>query len=76
VHVELAPRRGEAVGVSGGRRGAKGVAGEVEPGHGSRVVDVEVVDVNCNNKNDPDLVRQYTTEHTREWQGRGQGNGG
>jgi hypothetical protein len=43
VHVELASRRREAVGHSCGRRGAEGVAGEVEPGRGGRVVHVEIV---------------------------------
>jgi hypothetical protein len=43
VHVELASRRREAVGHSCGRRGAEGVAGEVEPGHGGRIEHVEIV---------------------------------
>ncbi len=41
--IKQAPRRREAVAVSGDRRGAKGVAGEVEPSLGSRVVDVKVI---------------------------------
>ena len=43
VHVEQAPRRREAVSESGSWRGAEVVAGEVEPGHGSGVVDVDLV---------------------------------
>ena len=63
VHVELAPHRCEAVAVSGGRRGAKGVAGEVEPGHGSRVVDVEVVSDTCHDKYDSIMIpAQEVTE--------------
>ena len=49
VHVELAPLRCKAMTGSGGRRGAKGVAGEVEPGHGGGVVDVEFVIGDCHN---------------------------
>jgi hypothetical protein len=45
VHVELAPRRREAVTVSGKRRGAAEGGGEVCPGPGGRIVHVEVVDV-------------------------------
>ncbi len=47
MHVELAPSRCEAVPVSGRWRGAKGVAGEVEPGHGGRIVHVEIVTGGC-----------------------------
>jgi hypothetical protein len=44
MHVELSPRRCEAVPVSGSRRGAEGVVGEVEPGHGGRTVYAEIVE--------------------------------
>ena len=43
MHVEQASRRREAVAISSGRRGAKGVVQEVKPDHGSRFVDVEVI---------------------------------
>jgi hypothetical protein len=43
MHVQFAPRRCEAVPVSGSRRGAEGVAREVEPGHCGRIVHVEIV---------------------------------
>ncbi len=46
MHVELAPRRCEAVLGSGRWRGAEGVAGEVEPGHSARAVHVESI-VDC-----------------------------
>ncbi len=50
VHKELAPRRREAVGGSGSRRGTKSVAGEVEPGHGRRIVGMEVVQCVCRDR--------------------------
>jgi hypothetical protein len=36
--------------VSGSRRGAKGVAGDVEPGHRSRIIDVEIVPDTCHDR--------------------------
>ena len=47
VHVELAPRRCEAVTVSRGRRGAGRRIGKVGPGHDEGVVDVQVTEVLC-----------------------------
>ena len=43
MHVELALRRCEAVHKSGCRWYAEDVAREVEPGHGDRIVHVEIV---------------------------------
>ena len=43
VHVEPAPRRREAVTVSGGRWGAGRVEGEVRPGHRSGIEHVQVI---------------------------------
>ena len=47
VNVEQAPRRREAVIRSWGRRGAGCGGGEVGPGHGGGVVDVQVAEVAC-----------------------------
>jgi hypothetical protein len=47
VHVELAPRRGEAVTESGRGRGAVAGSGEVCPGPGGGIVHVQVVEVAC-----------------------------
>ena len=47
MHVELPPRRREAVAVPRGRRGARRSGGQVCPGHGGGIVGVEVVDVLC-----------------------------
>ena len=47
VHVELAPRRREAVTISGRGRGAAEGGGEVCPGPGGRIVHVEVVEFAC-----------------------------
>ena len=43
MHVEPAPRRREAVAISGGRRGARRGRGEAGPGRGGGVVDEEVL---------------------------------
>jgi hypothetical protein len=45
VHVELAPRRREAVTLSGRRGRAGRCGGQVRPGHGGGVVDVQVMEV-------------------------------
>ena len=45
VHVEQAPRRREAVAGSGERWGAGRGGGEVGPGHGGGVVDVQVAEI-------------------------------
>jgi hypothetical protein len=45
VYVKLVPRRCEAVSTTCSRRGAEGVADEVEPGHGGGIVHVEIVEV-------------------------------
>ena len=47
VHVELAPRRREAMKTPGRGRGAAEGGGEVCPGPGGRIVHVEVVEVGC-----------------------------
>jgi hypothetical protein len=47
VHIELAPCRREAMPISGRRQGPKGEAEEVEPGHGGRNVDMEIVHTAC-----------------------------
>ena len=45
MHVEQAPRRREAVAGSGERWGAGRGGGEVGPGHGGGVVDVQVAEI-------------------------------
>ena len=45
VDVELAPRRCEPVAISRGRGSAGCCGGEVRPGHGGGVVDVQVLEV-------------------------------
>ena len=56
VHVELAPRRREAMTSSRGRRGAGRGGREVRPGHGDGVVDVQVAQEGfCN----PGQYRNY-----------------
>ena len=47
INVELAPRRREAVTVSGGWRSAGQRDGQVRPGHGDGVVDVQVAEKHC-----------------------------
>ena len=47
VHVELAPRRREAVARSGDRPRSRQRSGEIHPGHGHRVVDVQVGEEAC-----------------------------
>ena len=47
MHVELAPRRREAVTIPGRGRGAAEGGGEVCPGPGGRIVHVQVVEVAC-----------------------------
>ena len=46
-HVELPPRRGESVLVSLRRQFARSQVGEVCPGPGGRVVDMQVLEVIC-----------------------------
>ena len=47
VHVELAPRRSEAMQVSGWRWCARRGVGKVCPGHGNWIKDVQVVEESC-----------------------------
>ena len=47
VHVKLVGGRREAVGQSGKGRGAGQRDGQVRPGHGDRVVDVQIVQATC-----------------------------
>ena len=47
MHVELVGGRREAVGQSGGGGGAGQRDGQVRPGHGDGVVDVQIVQATC-----------------------------
>ena len=47
MHVELAPRRREPVTISRRRGCARRCGGEVRPGHGGGVVDVQVLEEVC-----------------------------
>ena len=52
VHVEQTRSRCEPVAVSGGRRGAGCGGGEVRPGHGEGIVDVQVAEEVCGTRDE------------------------
>ncbi len=57
MHVELAPRRGEAVPISGGRPGLIPGGREQGPDHGYRVEGVQVVEGGCGQQKRGRVVR-------------------